>query len=103
MGYMILNVCTDVNACDCTRGCADTVRESALKADSGRNIPCRTGDSNLRQRRASPMIYQLSYILTPFFLFFLLHKSQRTSTKQTSDFQQTREKETNKKWKVRMQ
>ena len=24
-------------------GCTDTVRESALKADSGRNIPCRTG------------------------------------------------------------
>ena len=30
-------------------GCAKTVRESALKADSGRSIPCRTGDSNPRQ------------------------------------------------------
>ena len=29
------NVCTDVNACDCTQGCTDTVRESALKVDSG--------------------------------------------------------------------
>ena len=33
-------------------GCTDTVRESALKADSGRKIPCRTGESNLPQRRA---------------------------------------------------
>ena len=29
-------------------GCTDTVRESALKADSGRKIPCCTGDSNPR-------------------------------------------------------
>ena len=27
-------------------GCMDTVRESALGADSGREIPCRTWDSN---------------------------------------------------------
>ena len=32
------------NACDGTRGCADTERESALKVDSGqKQIPCRTG------------------------------------------------------------
>ena len=31
MDYRIFNVRTDVNACDCTGGCADTVRESALK------------------------------------------------------------------------
>ena len=49
----------DVNACDCTLGigggvgvgvgggATDTVRESALKVDSGRNIPCLTGESNL--------------------------------------------------------
>ena len=30
----IFNVHTDVNACDCTRGCTDTIRESALKVDS---------------------------------------------------------------------
>ena len=52
---------TDVNAWDCTRGSTFTVRESALKVDSGRKIPCRTGESNLRQRRAGPMLYQLSY------------------------------------------
>ena len=37
-----LNVCTDVNACGCTRGCTDTVKESALKVDSGRTIPDRS-------------------------------------------------------------
>ena len=60
--YRIFNVHTDVNACDCTRGCTDTVRESALNVDCGRKIPCRTGESNQRQRRAGPMLYQLSYI-----------------------------------------
>ena len=34
------------------------VRESALKVDSGRKIPCRTGESNLRQRRDGPMLYK---------------------------------------------
>ena len=37
------------------------MRESALKVDSGRKLPCCTRESNLRQWRASPMIYQLSY------------------------------------------
>ena len=40
--YGIFNVRTDINASNCTRGRMDTLRESALKADSGRNIPCRT-------------------------------------------------------------
>ena len=40
----------------------DTVRESALKVDSGRKIPCRTEESNLPQQRAGPTLYQLSYI-----------------------------------------
>ena len=47
-----------------TNDCA-CVRESALKVDSGRKLPCRTRKSNLRQRRASPTLYQLSYIPTP--------------------------------------
>ena len=59
----IFNVRTDINACDCTRGCRDTVEESALKVDSGRKIPCRTGESNLRRRCTGPTLYQLSYIL----------------------------------------
>ena len=64
MDYGIFNVRTDVNACDCTLECTDTVRESSLKLDSGRKIPCRTGESNLRKRRAGPTRYQLSYIPT---------------------------------------
>ena len=60
----IFNVRTDVNACDCTRGCTDTVRESALKVDSGGKIPCHTGESNLRRQRARPTLYPLSYIST---------------------------------------
>ena len=48
-------------------GCTETVRESALKlvkADSGRKISCRTGDSNPQQYCAwlfSRTLYQLSY------------------------------------------
>ena len=56
---------TDVNACDFTRGCTDTVTESALKVDSPRKVHSRTGESNLRRQRAGPMLYQLSYISTP--------------------------------------
>ena len=48
--YGIFIVRTDVNERDCTRWCTDTQRESALKVDSGKKIPCRTGESNLRQR-----------------------------------------------------
>ena len=62
MDHGIFNVRTDVNACDCAQSCTDTVRESALKVDSGRKFPCRTRESNLPQRRAGPVLYQLSYI-----------------------------------------
>ena len=43
-------------------GCTDTVRESALKLDSGRKIPCRIRESNLRRQCAGPMHCKLSYI-----------------------------------------
>ena len=56
MDYSIFNVHTDVNACDCTRVCADTARESKLKVDCGRKIPLRTEESNLRQRHAGLML-----------------------------------------------
>ena len=46
-------------------GCTDTVREFTLKVDSERKISCRTGESNLPQRRASPTLYQLSYLPAP--------------------------------------
>ena len=65
MDYRIFNVRIDVNACGCTRGCTDSERESVLKVDSGRKIPCRTEESNLHRRCAGPMLYQLSYIPTP--------------------------------------
>ena len=52
--------------------CTDTVKESALKFDSGREIPCRTGESNLRQRHAGPTIYQLSYIPIPSDIYILI-------------------------------
>ena len=44
---------------------ADTVTQSALKADSGRKIPCRTGDSNPRQYCAC--FYQLDALPTELF------------------------------------
>ena len=62
MDHRIFNVRTDVNAYDCTRGCTDTARESALKIESKTKIPCRTGEPNLCQRRAGPTPYQLSHI-----------------------------------------
>ena len=40
--------------------------ESALKADPGRKIPCCTGESNPCQWHAGPILYQLSYMHTPF-------------------------------------
>ena len=53
-------------------GCTDTVRESTLKVDSGRKIPCRSGDSNLPKRCAGPTLYQLSYIPAPILLLLLV-------------------------------
>ena len=38
------------------RGVRTHVRESALKVDSWRKIPYRTGESNLPQRRDGPML-----------------------------------------------
>ena len=43
----------------------DTIRESALKVDSGRKIPCLTGESYQCQQCASPLLSQLNYIPTP--------------------------------------
>ena len=41
--YRILNVSTNINACDCTRGYTDTARDSAPQVDCEKRIPCRTG------------------------------------------------------------
>ena len=65
--FGIFNMSTDVDACNCAQsGCLDTISESALKVDSGRKIPCRSGDSNLHQYCIwlfSWTLYQLSYSL----------------------------------------
>ena len=45
MDYRLFNVRTN-NVCDCTGGCTNNVKESALKVDSG----------------AAPMLYQLNYV-----------------------------------------
>ena len=37
MDYRFFNVCTDFDACLCTRGCIDTVRESAVIVDWKKN------------------------------------------------------------------
>ena len=39
-------------------GCTDTVSESALKVDSGRKIPCRSGESNPSKRCVYSALYQ---------------------------------------------
>ena len=63
MNSSIFNVRIHITTYDCTRRCRDTVRESSLKVDFRRKKnPCRTGESNLRQRRAGPMLYLRSYI-----------------------------------------
>ena len=61
------------------------VRECTLKVDSGKKIPPRTGESNLRQRRAGPTLYELSYIRTPvsslaFSEWFAMKKGQHYVT-----------------------
>ena len=65
MDYGIFNMRTDIKCMQLRLGCTDNVRESALKADSGRKIPCHTRESNLRWRCASPTLYHLRYIPTP--------------------------------------
>ena len=62
--FGIFNVRTDVMRVIVHGGCTGTVRESALKADSGIEIPCRNGDSTRRQYCSwlfSRTLYQVSY------------------------------------------
>ena len=47
--FGIFNMCMDVVACNCTLGCADTVRESTLTLGEK---SCRAGDSNPPQHWA---------------------------------------------------
>ena len=63
--FGIFNVCAQMMMHTIAHGgWTDSIRESALEVDSGRKIPCRTGDSNLRQYCAlvfSRTLYPLSY------------------------------------------
>ena len=61
MDYGIFNVSTDTNACDCTRGCTDTVRESALKIDS-EQYPLPHGRIEPALAACRSVLYPLSYI-----------------------------------------
>ena len=80
--YRIFNVCTDFNACNCTRECTDTVKESALKLDSGRKSPAASGNrtyvSSVPDRRctnwatSSPHLSLPLILYTRFVLFVVL-------------------------------
>ena len=61
----IFNMCTDVNACNCTWGVLTHVREFPLKVDAWIKIPWHTGEPNLPQWCADLTYQQLSYIPTP--------------------------------------
>ena len=68
MDYRIFHVGTDFNACTCTQGYTDTVRDSALTVDSGEKVPAApenwTYVSSMPVQRAN-----MSYIPThPFVL-----------------------------------
>ena len=54
----------NVNACNCTRGCTDTCKRVCTENWLWEKNPLPHRESNLRQRRAGPMLYQLSYIST---------------------------------------
>ena len=52
--FLLFFLCSHVYMRWHTGRCTDTVRESALKVDSGREIPLRTAESSLPQQRAGP-------------------------------------------------
>ena len=71
-------MCSGLVLTDAQRGlgCMNTIRESALKADPGRKIPCRIEESNLCQYRArflSPTLYKPSHVL-PYSLRWTISK-----------------------------
>ena len=51
----------------CDLGGTDTRKKSVLKVDSWIKINCHTGESNLRQQCAGPMLYQVSIIPTLYY------------------------------------
>ena len=53
------------HTCHCTWECTGSIRESALKVDSLRKIPCHTGQSNLHRQRASPVQCSANWATSP--------------------------------------
>ena len=74
MNYRIFIVRTDVNACDFTWGCTDSERESALKVNSRKKIPCHTAELNGVTVRCS---IQLSCIPSPCERYFFARPDER--------------------------
>ena len=70
MAHTIFKVRTGANACDCTRGCTDTVQESALKDDSGiqKKKLLHRGITSVSAACRSHAAYRLNYIPVPTFL-----------------------------------
>ena len=77
-------------------GCTHTVRESAPKGDTGRKVPCRTGQSNLRQHCAwlsafqsdalpAELLAAVSTVLQQHFLLYLFSLSARTGRESSSN------------------
>ena len=90
-------------ACDSSRGCTDTRKRVCTKVDSGRKISCRTGESNLRRRRAGLILYQLSYIPTYFAMLPSFHSETGggpSGNHRTEEITQTRQRPQKKKRSV---
>ena len=60
-GFGIVNMHSDVDVYDCTWGSANTLRESALEADSGRKIPRRIRDS--KPESILPLFFQSNWAI----------------------------------------
>ena len=58
MDYRIFNVHRDVHACDCTQGCTDTVRESALKVELHTRSLLTKGTGELYWGRNKQLVYK---------------------------------------------
>ena len=61
MDYGIFNVRTNVNACDCTRGCTDTVKESALKVEFRRFFFFKSASKNFWQSAEHAQLFLLLF------------------------------------------
>ena len=90
MECSIFHVRTDVNACDCTEGCMDTKRESALKVDSGKKSLAAPGNwtcaSGLMVRCSTTWVTSHPHVfcLLCFKHFSVQNENLLTSSRKTS-------------------